>query len=378
MKLRLQVAVVLAITGLCSPAFAQFTATAVIDTPTSFYTPGAQSFPMGLYGGSNVLSQISAAHDAKLQATSASIVPICQNGRAPVGTCLEGGTGKIGLVELGPSVTMQQTCTGLAQAGGVTALPQNCVAGTANQVFWQDQQGPNPTVNPAVAFADCAYQGAGPEQYVQAYPSGTLWTNCESEVTNNGLVDRQVEAAVMEVVAGGNTSMADLTTPMCTSAQNQLAVCFAENKTGILIRDLKKKFPNLKIMYLYSRAYAGWNWPQDPPNNEPWAYESAWSVQFLIRAQITQADNGGPQDSTAGDLLYSVAPVLSWGGYQWASANTPNSEGLVWPRSDFTADAVHYTTTGFPNSANTMIGFFLGTTTTGANHLAYTTWFRAQ
>ena len=47
---------------------------------------------------------------------------------------------------------------------------------------------------------------------------------------------------------------------------------------------LKKRYPNVKIVYLSSRIYAGY--ATTGLNPEPHAFESAFSVRWLVQDQI--------------------------------------------------------------------------------------------
>ena len=51
-----------------------------------------------------------------------------------------------------------------------------------------------------------------------------------------------------------------------------------------VLQQLKRRFPNLGLAYLSSRIYAGY--ASTPLNAEPYAYESAFSVRWLIGDQI--------------------------------------------------------------------------------------------
>lgn len=61
------------------------------------------------------------------------------------------------------------------------------------------------------------------------------------------------------------------------------------DNVAIILHKLKARFPNLCLAYLSSRIYAGY--PTTALNPEPYAYESAFSVRWLIEAQIDNDPN---------------------------------------------------------------------------------------
>jgi hypothetical protein len=75
---------------------------------------------------------------------------------------------------------------------------------------------------------------------------------------------------------------------------------------GLILRMLKTRFPNLRVAYLSSRIYAGY--ATTPLNPEPYAYESAFSVRWLIEAQINNDPNlnYGHQGGGGALLLWGV------------------------------------------------------------------------
>ncbi len=76
-------------------------------------------------------------------------------------------------------------------------------------------------------------------------------------------------------------------------------------------------FQNLQIVYLSSRIYAGY--ATNRLNPEPYAYESAFAVRWLIRDQMKGNDdlNFEPAKGTV------VAPLILWGPYLWADGIAP-------------------------------------------------------
>jgi hypothetical protein len=135
-----------------------------------------------------------------------------------------------------------------------------------------------------------------------------------------------------------------------------------------LTQTLRSRFANLRLLYLSSRIYAGY--ASTALNPEPWAHESAFSVKWLIEAQIQQMAGAGP-DPLAGDLDWSgAAPWLGWGPYLWADGLVPRSDGLVWTCSDFQSDGTHPAMTGEHKVGSMLLEFFLDSPFTAP-------WFRA-
>lgn len=116
-----------------------------------------------------------------------------------------------------------------------------------------------------------------------------------------------------------------------------------------IVQDLKVLFPNLLLVYLSSRIYAGY--ATTLLNPEPFAYTSGFSVKWLVESQI----NGTfpVADPTRG----VVAPWLSWGPYLWADGTTPRSDNLVWLCSEFNADGTHPNGQGGRKVADQLLAF---------------------
>jgi hypothetical protein len=126
---------------------------------------------------------------------------------------------------------------------------------------------------------------------------------------------------------------------------------------GDIVRSLKVRYPNLQQIFLSSRIYAGY--ATRDTNPEPYAYESGFSVKWLIEAQIDQMETG-EIDPLAGDLnTESAAPWLAWGPYMWADGTVPRSDNLVWLPEDFQEeDGTHPSERGREKVAQLLLDFF--------------------
>ena len=145
----------------------------------------------------------------------------------------------------------------------------------------------------------------------------------DRDLTPAGVTEAQVQVAWVKVANPQPT----VSLPASSSDAYQLV-----SQMGNIVRALKVRYPNLRIVYLSSRIYAGY--ATSNLNPEPYAYESGFAVKWLIQSQINQMRTG-TIDARAGDLDYNtVAPWLAWGPYLWADGMNPRSDGLTWSVND--------------------------------------------
>jgi hypothetical protein len=120
-----------------------------------------------------------------------------------------------------------------------------------------------------------------------------------------------------------------------------------------LVNALKQNFPNLRILYLSSRIYAGY--ANTALNPEPYAYENAFPIRWVIQEQIKGSEklNYDPQRGKV------TAPVLLWGPYLWADGIKGRKiDNLVYKREDLARDGTHPSKSGMTKVAQQLLKFF--------------------
>ena len=275
---------------------------------TDLATGTYRGFQGGLYpSGSNT---IPSAHAALGMTFARNIRPLSAAGQPDA-------NGKIVFLSVGMSNVTQEFC-----GGGPTACQSFSFVGQALA---------DPAVDRTrVVIVDGAQGGKVIPDWDQV-TDATYTTVRDARLTPLGVTEAQVQAVWLKQATPGPTA------PL--PAANADAYTIAAG-LGTLVRTLRVRYPNLQIVFLSSRIYAGYAQP-GTLNPEPFAYETGFAVKWLIEAQIRQGTSGTP-DALAGDLRAGVAaPWLAWGPYLWANGTTARSYGLTLVPSDFAADNTH-------------------------------------
>jgi len=215
--------------------------------------------------------------------------------------------GKIVMISVGMSNTTQEFCA----AGN----PAPCTSWS-----FVGQASADPAVNHVTLVL---VNGACGGQAADSWESPTQpdWDGVKANLTAAGLTEAQVQVAwIKQANIGPKVSL-----PASNADAYRLVA-----QLGNISRALKVRYPNIRLAYFSSRIYAGY--ASTALNPEPYAYESAFAVKWLIAAQVEQ-ERSGKIDAKAGDLGASAAPWLAWSAYLWADGLNPRSDGLTWARA---------------------------------------------
>jgi Cu/Ag efflux protein CusF len=260
----------------------------------------------GLYGGGK--NEPPAAHLAAAKAQTARIVPLDADGKPAA-------DGKIGLVSISMSNATQE----------YSAFKKIADA--------------DPQKSANVAIVDCAQGGQAMAEWVD--PKGRPWVTADQRLAQANVSLKQVQVVWVKLANKGPSG--DLAEHGKKLQADTLAV----------LHNAKAHFPNLRIAYLGSRIYGGWSGGRLNP--EPYAYEGAFAVRWLIQDQI----KGDAELKFADASGSAPAPLLLWGPYFWADGTTPRkSDNLVWERADLGPDGTHPSDSGRQKVAGMLLKFF--------------------
>ena len=189
----------------------------------------------------------------------------------------------------------------------------------------------DPEKSPKVVIVDGA-QG-GQTANVWANPGARdPWKVLDERLQRAGVTSPQVQVAWVKQALPGPERLGDFPK-------------HAEELKGHmvgLLKQLKQRFPNVRIVYLSSRIYGGY--ATTPLNPEPYAYESAFVVRWLIQDQIKES--------------LAKSPLLLWGPYLWADGEKGRKiDDLVWKPEDLVSDGTHPSPSGQRKAAELLLKF---------------------
>ena len=182
--------------------------------------------------------------------------------------------------------------------------------------------------SPHLAVVEGAFGGMDVTAWAESRAGrwGTPWEGAGRQLKRAGVTPQQVQVIWLKQAKMGPARWGEFPAH---------ARKLADGMATILAMS-RRRYPNLRIAYLSSRTYAGYATTRLNP--EPYAYESAFAVRWLVQEQI-RGDAKLNCDPAKGAVQ---CPLLLWGPYLWADGTTPRkSDGLVWKREDFAGDGTH-------------------------------------
>jgi hypothetical protein len=186
----------------------------------------------------------------------------------------------------------------------------------------------NPAKAADVTIVDGAQGGQDAETVKD--PTANFWSVVDQRLAAAGTTAAQVQAVwLKEAIAQENE-------PFPRDAIH------LENDLRAIASILHARFPNLHLIYVSSRTYAGY--ATTTLNPEPYAYESGFAVKWLVLQRAKEKVKG---------------PWLGWGPYLWTNGERGRKDGLTWTCSDVRqSDGTHPSPSGQAKVAALLWKFF--------------------
>ena len=185
----------------------------------------------------------------------------------------------------------------------------------------------DPAKNANLTIVDGAQDGWDADR-MKSDPS--YWDSVDQRLIDAGVAANQVQAVWLKQSIAGE----DRRFPKDAKA--------LQTDLRSIIRTMKIRYPNLRLIYLSSRTYAGY--AITGLNPEPAAYDSGYAVRGVI------------QDRMGGKLL--KGPWVGWGPYLWTDGLVGRSDGLLWTCDDVEDDGTHPSKSGVQKVVNQLLTFF--------------------
>jgi hypothetical protein len=184
----------------------------------------------------------------------------------------------------------------------------------------------DPQRNPSVVVVDGAQDGFDSRR---ARSQPAFWDNADQRLADADVTPEQVQAVWLKQAVAGEQRR------------------FPRDARGLqsdlraILRIMRARYPNVKLVYLSSRTYGGY--AITGLNPEPAAYDSAYAVRGIIQERIQGKLKG---------------PHLLWGPYLWTDGLAGRSDGLVWTCDDVEEDGTHPSRSGVQKVVNQLTTFF--------------------
>jgi hypothetical protein len=184
----------------------------------------------------------------------------------------------------------------------------------------------DPQKNSSLVVVDGAQDGFDSRR---ARSQPAFWDNVDQRLADADATPEQVQAVWLKQAVAGEQR------PFPRDARG------LQSDLRAIIRTMRGRYPNVKLVYLSSRTYGGY--AITGLNPEPAAYDSAYAVRGIIQERIRGKLKG---------------PHLLWGPYLWTDGTAGRSDGLVWNCEDVEEDGTHPSKSGVQKVVTMLTTFF--------------------
>lgn len=202
----------------------------------------------------------------------------------------------------------------------------------------------DPEKSPKLMIVDAAQGGKDAAAWAKSSPEeNPVWQEADRRLKASEVTPEQVQVVWIKQALMAPSRLGDFPAH-AKVLQDDLVT---------ILNFAKSHYPNLRLAYLTSRIYAGY--ATTPLNPEPYAYESAFSVRWVIESQI-KGEAKLNDDPANGQVQ---APVVLWGPYVWADGvKGREADDLVYQRANLAGDGTHPSASGRQKVGQLLLKFF--------------------
>ena len=222
--------------------------------------------------------------------------------------------------------------------GYVVFISMGASTGGKNMTAVIDKTNGNPAVNPRLKIMNGNQPAGLATLEIIIDSTSEYWAHVLYVLQLHKTTPQQVQVIYLETDDGINTM---------NFPERPNIIKF---QTEACMRTMKSVFQNLKLLYLLGRPRTfniGTPW-----NTEPSPYHYGWACKWVIEDQINNKDSvryTGPD---------AIAPMATWGFYQWADSLPRKTDNFYWRRT-FSDDGLHANAVGQDTLSNRFQQFLL-------------------
>lgn len=204
--------------------------------------------------------------------------------------------------------------------GYIVFISLGASTGGKNMTALIEKTNDNPAVNPKLKLMNGNQPAGRAPLFTIADSTSEYWAHVFDILKLHNSTPKQVQVVYLE------------TDDSVTARKFPERPNLIKLKIESCMRTMKAVFPNLKILYVLGRPRTfniGPAW-----NTEPSPYYFGWACKWAIEDQI----NGNDSLKYTGDK--ALAPMITWGFYQWADSLPRKTDGFYWRRT-LSSDGLH-------------------------------------
>ena len=263
-------------------------------------------------------------------------------GLYPGGSNVASGNYAVDLLQISSSIAPLDTFGKASANGKITFISLGASIGGKNMKALIKKTVNNPVTNPKLILVNCNEGGQYASLTSIANPADPYWLDVANVMKQQKISFRQVQVVYLETDDG-------LLTKKFPDRANLI-----KKKIEACARTIKKKCVNVKVLYLLGRTRTFNDEAGDAAvwNSEPSPYFFGWACKWAIEDQI----NGIVGTEYKG--VKKVAPIMTWGFYEWADSLPRITDNFYWRKSE-TKDGLHSNDAGEDTLATRFQKFLL-------------------